>query len=913
MHDARTPRVPTTGRALSPYFALLLASSALAQQPLDAPLELLERDLSPGPVVSRAPGTDTSLCMNWEPTIAVDPNDPRIVAVSQFTSIQVSYDGGQTFTTTVTAPAVNPNGDPSLAFDSRGRLFLTYLCRPGAGRDVCISGYSIDPVAGTTTLLPGAWPVNVSVAAGVGGVNADKEWLAADSSAASPFRDRLQVVWIRLDTNPWSVWHSTSSDQGQTWSAGQQLSAADEGTAWPCHVAVGPGGVVYAAWHGQPGFLDAPSNDLPDGVSGRIALRRSDDGGATWQPRSFPYGPGNADMTYNVQHEASGQIPGHAAWLPGSLQPWILPDPLVAGRVHVVQNDDPDNVFDGGDAADVFIVTSADLGASWGARRRVDQGPAGTFQILPTAAINPVNGAIGVAWYDNRALADANLDGIFELDLLATSSTDGGITWTPEVDVNDGRMDPARANTCRFCGSDGVTNQPCGTMACPNPGTGRIGEYNGIAFGECTLHFVWADDATCGGDYDTFYDRDPNLGGDVAPPVLACPPDATVACGAPTTPAATGTATALDACDLDPAVSFNDVVEPGNCPPGDIVQRIRRRWTAVDAAGNSTSCEQLILTIDMEAPDVAAPAPLVLECNGAGGVPASDPQVVAWLADAAASDDCSAPTLSNDAPALIPAGCPPDGTVTTVTFTAEDACGNVGESSSTLTVIDTTAPVVSAPAPLVLECNSPGGVLATDPQVVAWLALASATDACSTPTLSHDAPALFPFGCPPAGTVTNVTFTAVDACGNAGQASSSVAVVDTTPPSVSATVALDTLWPPNHALVDVGLAVVASDACSPDAPLISVGVSSDEHPAHEPGAGGPAHCPDAVVTAGQGVLVRAERSGAGDGRVVRIVVTATDSCGNAAQAEAFVSVPSSQGAKGAAVDSGQVHDATACD
>ena len=46
----------------------------------------------------------------------------------------------------------------------------------------------------------------------------------------------------------------------------QQLSAADEGTAWPCHVAVGPGGRVYVAWHGQPGFLDPSGGDVPNGV-----------------------------------------------------------------------------------------------------------------------------------------------------------------------------------------------------------------------------------------------------------------------------------------------------------------------------------------------------------------------------------------------------------------------------------------------------------------------------------------------------------------------------------------------------------------------------------------------------------------------------------------------------------------------
>jgi hypothetical protein len=476
-----------------------------------------------------------------------------------------------------------------------------------------------------------------------------------------------------------------------------------------------------------------------------------------------------------------------------------------------------------GDAADVFIVRSDDSGANWGARLRVDQGASGTFQIMPTAAINPVNGAIGVSYYDNRGMTDANGDGIFELNLLATVSTNQGATWSTEVDINDGTLDPANATTCRFCGSDAVTAQTCGTMACPGPGTVRIGEYNGVAYGECTLHFVWADDATCNGDLDTFYDRDPNLGGDVTAPALECPSDVVVGCDDPTGPAATGMATATDACDLDPVVSSSDETLPGNCPPGSIVQVIRRTWTAQDAAGNMSSCEQDIIVTDMSPPEVSVPAPLMLECNGAGGV------------------------------------------------------------------------------------------LATDPAIVAWLALASATDDCSTPSLANDAPALFPFGCPPGGMVTVVTFTAVDDCGKVTQEVSTVAVVDTTPPELACSVTTSELWPANHELVDVGLVVVTSDVCDPETPTVTTAVTSDESASDELRSGGPVHCPDAVVMPDGTVLLRAERAGTGDGRVYRIVVTSMDSCGNSSECTDEVSVRRSQGTNGEAVDSGQAHDATSCD
>lgn len=794
------------------------------QQPIEIPSWVFDEDPLPRPLALRAPGTDASLCLSWEPTIAVDPSNPGIVAVAQGRRVTVSFDGGvDGFPVTLTAPATNPGGDASLAFDSAGRLFISYLCSPGAGRDVCMTGYSCDPSGPSCTILPGAWPVNVTAAAGSGGNNADKEWIAADPYPGSPFQDRIHVVWVRLDTgNPWSIWTTYSTDQGQTWSGAQQVSAADEGLTWPPHVAVAPNGSVYVAWHGQVGFLDPSGRDVPDGVSGQMIMRRSDDGGVTWQPRSFPYLPGMADMTYNVQHEANGVIPGATMWLTGSLQPWILPDPLVAGRVHVVANDDPDNNVDAGDAADVFIVTSSDSGTTWSAPTRVDQGAPGTFQVLPTAAINPVNGAIAVAWYDNRALADANLDGTFELDLMATFSTDGGATWSPEVDINDGRIDPNRANLCRFCGADNVTNQQCGTVACPGPATTRIGEYNGIAYGECTLYFAWADDAVCGGDYDTYFDRDPAMGGDATAPTLACPADAVVACGAPTDPAATGMATAVDDCDLDPVVTFTDAALPGDCPPGSAVSIIQRTWRAVDAAGNVDTCVQLVTTADMAPPALVVPPPMELECNGPGGVAATDPAIVAWLATASATDDCALASLVNDAPALFPAGCLPAGQATLVTFTATDGCGKVTALSST------------------------------------------------------------------------------------------VSVVDSTPPDLAASAAVTELWPPNHEMIDIGLEVATSDTCDEAAPSVAVSVTSDEHPSDELGAGGWIHCPDAVVTDDGRVLVRAERAGTGDGRVLHVTVTATDACGNASQAGFDVSIPANKGSKGAAVDSGQAHDATVC-
>jgi len=93
---------------------------------------------------------------------------------------------------------------------------------------------------------------------------------------------------------------------------------------------------------------------------------------------------------------------------------------------------------------------------------------------------------------------------------------------------------------------------------------------------------------------------------------------------------------------------------------------------------------------------------------------------------------------------------------------------------------DHTAPTVTCPNGITVECSQSGGTPASDPQIAAFLAGASATDACDpSPTVTNNAPGFFPDG------VTTVTFTARDFSGNTSTCSATVDVVDTTPPTVN--------------------------------------------------------------------------------------------------------------------------------
>lgn len=155
-------------------------------------------------------------------------------------------------------------------------------------------------------------------------------------------------------------------------------------------------------------------------------------------------------------------------------------------------------------------------------------------------------------------------------------------------------------------------------------------------------------------------------------------------------------------------------------------------------------------------------------------------------------------------------------------------------------------------------------------------------------------------------------WTATDSCGTNTSETQVVTVQDTTPPDVTCGVAKPTLWPPRHRFVDVGLTFDASDNCDTEPLTFEVEVTSDEHPATAPGAGGRRHCPDARVRPDQTVVLRAERSGAGDGRVYTIRVSATDSCGNTGHCDVQVAVPHSRRPNDPAIDSGQVFDPTVC-
>ena len=109
-------------------------------------------------------------------------------------------------------------------------------------------------------------------------------------------------------------------------------------------------------------------------------------------------------------------------------------------------------------------------------------------------------------------------------------------------------------------------------------------------------------------------------------------------------------------------------------------------WTATDLAGNSSSCSFLVIVLDTQPPAITCPTNIAVSTD-AGKATA----VVKFTVSA--SDNCDGPLVATSVPASGTAF--PIGT-NTVVATAVDSSGNSNTCSFTVTVMDTTPPVVSS-------------------------------------------------------------------------------------------------------------------------------------------------------------------------------------------------------------------------
>ncbi len=195
-------------------------------------------------------------------------------------------------------------------------------------------------------------------------------------------------------------------------------------------------------------------------------------------------------------------------------------------------------------------------------------------------------------------------------------------------------------------------------------------------------------------------------------PMISCPTDVAIECSASSDPGNTGYAIASDICDSDPDVTWSDSETPGSCLQAKI---IARTWTATDYCDHDSSCEQQITVADTAAPVLSPqPADFTVECN----------EVVPLPPTVTAMDNCDTDVPVTYSEVRTDGSCPSNYELTR-TWTATDDCGNSATHVQTITVQDTTPPVIS--------CNAADAIT---PKDVPVSYTATATDNCGIPSVS---------------------------------------------------------------------------------------------------------------------------------------------------------------------------------
>jgi hypothetical protein len=222
---------------------------------------------------------------------------------------------------------------------------------------------------------------------------------------------------------------------------------------------------------------------------------------------------------------------------------------------------------------------------------------------------------------------------------------------------------------------------------------------------------------------------------DTTPPSVTAPADITTEATAPLTAIDIGQAQAWDAVGVQQLTNDG----PGGYPVGDTIVT----WSAIDAAGNKTTATQKVSVTDTTPPVLTIPGDIVAEANSILS------QITLGSASAMDLVDGSV-QVHNDMPA---AGFPLGNTI--VTWTATDSHGNSATARQLVTVHDTTAPLLVAPADI--------SITADGPMTTVDIGTADVNDIFGA-TASNDAPQQFPLG------TTLVTWTATDGNGNTSTA-----------------------------------------------------------------------------------------------------------------------------------------------
>jgi large repetitive protein len=291
----------------------------------------------------------------------------------------------------------------------------------------------------------------------------------------------------------------------------------------------------------------------------------------------------------------------------------------------------------------------------------------------------------------------------------------------------------------------------------------------------------------------------------IAPVIIGIPDDATVTCDQIPNVAQP---TATDNCGIAPTVVYNGAESlwlDGGC-----TLIIERSWSATDACGNTSTATQVITRIDTI-------APVIVMGNTNAEISCSDIDLAAalegnldevralsvdlGLVPNSVIDNCCITSWTEVGVDIQEGNCPTLA-IFTFSYVAADHCFNYSDTvTSTLVVVDNTAPIISCPPSVEIPCGTP----LPEP-----LAGVEATDNCSDVTI-------FLFSETVSGIECNAQYTrtyrAIDACGNFSECSQTIVVFNNNESVLIACPSNQEIECGNQ-LPEIGAGVEASGGCS---------------------------------------------------------------------------------------------------